>query len=176
MLVSNIATMTVVKVKEVSTSAFKKFSRGMNNIAKIGFINRNLKALAIGLVIWFVANIAGFFIYHITVVRMNDALHQKGLSEAQNLAAKSGPFVLEKDVLSLSVAVKELKTVKDLNFAVIVDHNNNILAHTDTDMMNQKFERMQNEKTIKTIDGISITTGFSPDKTKVIGFFKNIIF
>jgi serine/threonine protein kinase len=43
-------------------------------------------------------------------------------------------------------------------------------------MTNKKFERMQNEKMIHTIDGISITTGFSVDKTEVIGFFKNIIF
>lgn len=176
MLVSDIATMTVVKVKEVSTSAFTKFSRGMKSITKIGFIDRNRKALAIGLVIWLVANIAGFFIYHFTVVRMNDALYQKGLSAAQNLATKSGPFVLEKDSLSLNVAVKELRTVKDLKFAVIMDHKNNILAHTDPDMTNQKLERMQNEKTIYTIDGISITTGFSADQTKLIGFFKPIIF
>lgn len=176
MLVSDIATMTVVKVKEVSTSAFTKFSRGMKSITKIGFIDRNRKALAIGLVIWLVANIAGFFIYHFTVVRMNDALYQKGLSAAQNLATKSGPFVLEKDSLSLNVAVKELRTVKDLKFAVIMDHKNNILAHTDPDMTNQKLERMQNEKTIHTIDGISITTGFSADQTKLIGFFKTIIF
>lgn len=176
MLVSDIATMTVVKVREVSTSAFTKFSRGMKSITKIGFIDRNRKALAIGLVIWLVANIAGFFIYHFTVVRMNDALYQKGLSAAQNLATKSGPFVLEKDSLSLNVAVKELRTVKDLKFAVIMDHKNNILAHTDPDMTNQKLERMQNEKPIYTIDGISITTGFSADQTKLIGFFKPIIF
>ena len=176
MLVSDIATMTVVKVKEVSTSAFTKFSRGMKSITKIGFIERNRKTLAIGLVVWLVVNIAGFYIYHLTVGRMNDALYQEGISEAQNLATKSGPSVLEKDILSLNLAVKELQAVKDLKFAVIVDHQNNILAHTDTDMINKKFERMQNETIIHTIDGISITTGFSPDETKVIGFFKNIIF
>ena len=176
MPVSNIATMTVIKVKEISTSAFTKFSRGMKSITKLGFIDRNRRAIVICLAVWLAANIAGFFIYNFTVVRMNAALYQKGLSEAQNLATKSGPFVLEKDSLSLNVAVKELQTVKDLKFAVIMDHKNNILAHTDTDMTNQKFERMQNEKTIHTIDGISISTGFSPDKTKIIGFFKNITF
>jgi len=176
MPVSNIATMTVIKVKEISTSAFTKFSRGMKSITKLGFIDRNRRAIVICLAVWLAANIAGFFIYNFTVVRMNAALYQKGLSEAQNLATKSGPFVLEKDSLSLNVAVKELQTVKDLKFAVIMDHKNNILAHTDPDMTNQKFERMQNEKTIHTIDGISISTGFSPDKTKIIGFFKNITF
>jgi len=176
MFVSDIATMTVVKMKQVSTSAFTKFSRGMKNITKMDFIDRNQKALTIGLVIWLVANIAGYFMYHFSTVGMNDALYQKGVSEAQNLATKSGPFVLEKDILSLNVAVNELKTLKDLKFAVIMDHQKNILAHTDSDMTNQKFERMQSEKMIHTIDGISITTGFSADKTEVVGFFKNIIF
>jgi len=176
MFVSDIATMTVVKMKQVSTSAFTKFSRGMKNITKMDFIDRNQKALTIGLVIWLVANIAGYFMYHSSTVGMNDALYQKGVSEAQNLATKSGPFVLEKDILSLNVAVNELKTLKDLKFAVIMDHQNNILAHTDSDMTNQKFERMQSEKMIHTIDGISITTGLSADKTEVVGFFKNIIF
>jgi len=176
MFVSDIATMTVVKMKQVSTSAFTKFSRGMKNITKMDFIDRNQKALTIGLVIWLVANIAGYFMYHFSTVGTNDALYQRGVSEAQNLATKSGPFVLEKDILSLNVAVNELKTLKDLKFAVIMDHQNNILAHTDSDMTNQKFERMHSEKMIHTIDGISITTGFSADKTEVVGFFKNIIF
>ena len=176
MLVSDIATMTVVKVKEVSTSVFTKFSRNMKSITKIGFIDRNRRAIVICLAIWLAANIAGYFVNHFALARMNDALYQQGLSEAQNLATKSAPYVLEKDILSLNIAVRKLQGVKDLKFAVIMDHKNNILAHTDTDMMNKKFERMQNEKPINTIDGISITTGFSPDKTKIIRFFKNIIF
>ena len=176
MLVSDIATMTVVKVKEVSTSAFTKFSRGMKSITRIEFINRNRKALTIGLVIWLAANVAGYFMYQFTTTQMTDALKQKGLSEAEILATKSGPLVLEKDILSLNVAVKELKNVKDLKYAVIMDHKNNILAHTNTDLTNQKFTGMHNEKTIDKIDGISIATGFTADNTEVIGFFKNIIF
>jgi len=176
MFVSDIATMTVVKVKEVSTSVFTKFSRGMKSITKINFIDRNRKALAIGLVICLVANIAGYFTYQFSTAQMTDAMTQRGLSEAENLATKSGPFVLEKDILSLNVAVKEMKTVKDLKFAVIMDHKNNILAHTDTDMTNQKFRPMQNEKPVDKIDGISIISGLAADKTELIGFFKNIIF
>ena len=176
MLVSDIATMTVVKVKEVSTSAFTKFSRGMKSITKIEFINRNRKALIIGLVIWLVANVAGYFMHQFTTAQMADAMNQRGLLEAENLATKSGPLVLEKDILSLNVAVKELKTVKDLKFAVIMDHMNNILAHTNTDLTNQKFTGLQSEKRIDNVDGISITTGFAADKTELIGFFKNIIF
>jgi predicted Ser/Thr protein kinase len=176
MLVSDIATMTVVKVREVSTSVFTKFSRNMKSITKIGFIDRNRRAIVICLAIWLAANIAGYFVNHFALARMNDALYQQGLSEAQNLATKSGPYVLEKDILSLNIAVRKLQGVKDLKFAVIMDHKSNILAHTDTDLMNQTYAPLQNEKSIHTIDGISIKTGFSPDKTEVIGFFKNIIF
>ena len=176
MPVSDIATMTVVKVKEVSTSIFIKFSRNMTGITKIGFIDRNRRAIVICLAIWLAANIAGYFVNHFALARMNDALYQQGLSEAQNLATKSAPYVLEKDILSLNIAVRKLQGAKDLKFAVIMDHKNNILAHTDTDMMNQAYVPLQNEKSIHTIDGISIKTGFSPDKTEVIGFFKNIIF
>ena len=42
--------------------------------------------------------------------------------------------------------------------------------------MNRKFESLQNERTIDTIKGIKIASGISPDKTIVVGFFKNIVF
>jgi uncharacterized membrane protein affecting hemolysin expression len=176
MPVSEIATMTVVKVKEISTSTFTKIARGMKSVSKIKFIDRNRRVLALCLSIWFVVNFSGYLFYHYAVVRMNDAFSQQGLTETQNLAAKSGPFVLEKDILSLNVAIKELHAVKDLKFAAIMDHKNNILAHTDTEMMNHQFEPMQNEKPIDTIGGITITAGILADGTNVIGFFKNIIF
>jgi uncharacterized membrane protein affecting hemolysin expression len=176
MLVNEIATMTIVKVKEISTGTFTKISRGMKSISKVKFIDRNRRKVAYCLAIWLVANIAGYFVYHFAVVRMNDALFQQGLAEAQNLAAKSGPLVLEKDILSLNLAIKELQNVKNLKFATILDHKNNILVHTDSDMMNRKFVPLQNEKPIDTMDGITITSGILADKTKVIGFFRNIVF
>ena len=176
MFVNEIATMTIVKVKEISTGTFTKISRGMKSISRVKFIDRNRRKVAYCVAIWFVANIAGYFSYHFAVVRTNAALFRQGLAEAQNLATKSGPFVLEKDILSLNLAIKELQNVKDLKFAAILDHKNNILVHTDSDMMNHKFEPMQNEKPIDTVDGITITSGISADKTKVIGFIRNIIF
>jgi len=176
MFVNNIATMTVVKMKEVSTGTYTRIARGMKRLSKIKFIERSPRKVAVCLAIWLVANIAGYFIYHLAVVRTNDGFLKPGLTDAQNLATKSGPFVLEKDILSLNVAIKDLKDLKDLKFAAIMDHKNNILAHTNTDMMNQKFEPLQNEKPLDTIDGITITTAISPERTKVFGFVKNIIF
>jgi len=173
MSVGGVATMTAVRIKELSTSVFVKFAR---RLSKIEFIHRNRKALLICLLIWLVANVAGFFIYRNTVVRANDALYQQGLSAAQNLAVKSGPFVLEKDMLALNVAIKELEHVSDLKSAAILDHENTILTHTDTELINHKFEPPKSQKTIDTINDTTITVQVSPDKTEILGFLRDITY
>jgi hypothetical protein len=176
MLVTEIAATTVVKMKEISTSTFTKVARGMMRLSKIEFIERNRRQLSICLAIWLLINFSGYLFYHYAYENRNDEFFQQGLSETQNLESQTGPFVLEKDILSLNVAVKELQDVADLKFAAITDHKNNILAHTNADMMNQKFTPLQNEKPIDALDGIKITSGILPDKTAVVAFFKNIIF
>ena len=176
MLVTEIAATTVVKMKEISTSTFTKFARGLMQLSKIEFIERNRRQLAICLAIWLLINFSGYLFYHYAYENRNDEFFQQGLSETQNLESQTGPFVLEKDILSLNVAVKELQGIADLKFAAITDHQNTILAHTNADLMNQKFTPLQNEKPIDTLDGIKITSGISPDKTVVVAFFKNIIF
>jgi hypothetical protein len=135
MLVNEIATMTAVKVKQISTSTFTKIARGMQGISKIKFIERNRRPFAICLAIWLLINFGGFLFYHFAFESRNDAFLQQGLSETQTLQSKSGPFVLEKDILSLNVAIKELQQLDDLKFAAITDHKNNILAHTNAEMM-----------------------------------------
>jgi hypothetical protein len=176
MLVNEIATMTAVKVKEISTSTFTKVARGMKRISEIKFIERNRKQFAMGLAVWLLVNFSGYLFYHYSFERRNDAFFQQGIAEIKNLESKSGPFVLEKDILSLNVAIKELRNIDDLKFAAILDHKNNILAHTNPNLMNRKFEPLQDERPIDTINGIKIASGISPDKTMVVGFFKNIVF
>ncbi len=173
MSVGGVATMTAVRIKELSTSVFVKFAR---RLSKIEFIHRNRKALLICLLIWLVANVAGFFTYRNTVVRANDALYQQGLSAVQNLAVKSGPFVLEKDMLALNVAIRELEHVSDLKSAAILDHENTILTHTDTELINHKFEPPKSQKTIDTINDTTITVQVSPDKTEILGFLRDITY
>jgi uncharacterized membrane protein affecting hemolysin expression len=176
MLVNEIATMTAVKMKEISTSTFTKVARGMKRLAEIKFIERNRRQFAICLAIWFLINFSGYLFYHYTFERRNEVFFQQGISETQNLESKSGPFVLEKDILSLNVAIKELRDLDGLKFAAITDHKNNILAHTNANMMNRKFEPLQNEKPIDAFDGVKIISAITSDKTAVVGFLKNIVF
>ena len=170
---NEIAAMTAVRIKELSTGTFERFAR---RLSKIEFIRRNRRKIAICLSIWVVINIAGYFIYRTAVTRAKTELYQQGLSAVQNLATKSRPLVLEKDVLALNVTIKELDNVKDLEIAAILDHENTVLTHTDTEMLNHKFEPLKNQKTIDMIDGTTITSKISPDKTEMVGFLRNIIF
>ena len=176
MLVNEIATMTAMKVKEISTSTFTKIARGMKTISRIKFIERIRKQIAICLAIWLLVNLGGFIFYHYAFENRKDAFFSKGLVETQNLESKSGPFVLEKDILSLNVAIKELEDLENLKFAAITDHKNNIVAHSNAEMMNKKLEPLADEKLIETLDGIKIASGISTDKTAVVGFFKTIVF
>jgi hypothetical protein len=168
-----VATMTAVRLKELSTSIFVKFTR---SFSKIEFLQRNRRALAMCLLIWVAINVAGFMLYRNAVIRATGALFGEGLSAAQNLAAESGPFVLEKDILAMNVAIKDLSKLSDLKFAAILDHENTILTHTDTQMINKKFVPPEGQKRIDTINDTTITLQTSPDKTKTMGFQRSITF
>ena len=168
-----VATMTAVRIKQLSTSIFVKFARGFS---RIEFLHRNRKAVALCLLIWVVVNVAGFFAYRNAVTRANNALFDQGLSAAQTLAAESGPFVLEKDILAMNVAIQELGKLSDLKFAAILDHENTILSHTDTQMINRKFEPPEGQKTIDTINDTAIMLQISPCKSEIMGFQRSIRF
>jgi tRNA A-37 threonylcarbamoyl transferase component Bud32 len=176
MSVGEIGTMTLVKVKEFSASTFIRLTKIMKSISTLKLFVYNRKGFVISLAVWLAANVAGYFIYNLAAKSANDALYQQGLFATSGLATKSAPFVLEKDALALNVAIKELQDIKDLKFAAITDHKNTILTHTDTEMIGHKFEPLRYEKSVDWIDGTKITAGLSPDKTKVVGFSKNITF
>ena len=173
MYVSEIANATLVRVKEYSTSTFQKFAI---SLTRIDFIRRNRRALAICIAVWLIVNVTGFFVYRSTVAHTNDEFYQQGMSAAEDLATKSGPFVLEKDVLALEVGIRELENMKNLKFAAITDHENTILTQTGQELAREKFEPSKNQITIAMIDDITITGGISPDNTKNIGFSKTITF
>jgi serine/threonine protein kinase len=173
MFVTDIATTTAVKVKEFSTSIFIRIS---NNIREMEFFRRNKKVIAVCLVGWLVAGLAGYLVYRSGTERAKEDLYQQGLAAAADLATKSAPLVLEKEQLALSVEIRELENIKNLKFAVITDHKNTILAQTGANFFVGKFVPPQNQKLVTTMGDITITTNHLPDKTKFIGFLKNITY
>jgi len=177
MSVAEIGTLTLVRVKEFSKITFIRFTKIMNGISKLRLIARNRKGFVIPLAVWLVVNVAGYFVYQFTTTSAHDAFYQQGLSAVQSLATESGSSVLEKDVLALSTEIGQLQDIEHLRFAAIIDHENTVLFHTDTEMIDQKFvDPLRNETPVDTIDETNLTTGFLPDGTKAIGFSKGIRF
>jgi len=173
MFVTDIASTTAVKVKEFSTSIFNRISR---NIKEMEFMRRNGKVIAVCLAVWLVAGLAGYYVYRSGVERAKDDLYQQGLTAAADLAAKSAPLVLEKEQLALSVEIRELEKIKSLNFAVITDHTNMILAQVGAESRVGKFEPPQNQKPITVRRDITVTVNHLPGNTENIGFLKYITF
>ncbi len=173
MFVTDIATTTAVKVKEFSTNIFNRIS---NNIKEMEFFRRNSKVIAVCLAVWLVANLAGYLVYRSEAARAREDLYQQGLTAAADLATKSAPLVLEKELLALSVEIRELGKIQGLNFAVITDHKNMILAQIGAGLRVGKFVPPQNQKPIAEMGDITVTANHLPDNTKFIGFFKNIRF
>jgi predicted Ser/Thr protein kinase len=173
MFVTDIATMTAVKVKDFSTSTFNRVAR---RFSKIDFFHRSRKAFVVCLAIWLGANIAGFFIYRSAISRVHDEFFQQGLSAVDELAMDCKPFILDKDNLALNLEIRELENLKNLKFAAILDHKNSIITQTGTEVPNRKFEPLKNKKLIDKIDGVIIISEISDDKTRAIGFLKNITF
>jgi serine/threonine protein kinase len=83
---------------------------------------------------------------------------------------------LEKDVLAMNVAIKELGKLSDLKFAAILDHENTILTHTDTQMINKKFVPPEGQKRIDTINDTMIALQVLPDKAEIMGFQRGITY
>ncbi len=173
MFATDIASTTAVKVKEFSTSIFNRISK---NIKEMEFMRRNGKTIVLCLAVWLVAGLAGYFVYRSGVERARNDLYQQGLAATADLAAKSAPLVLEKEQLALSVEIRELEKIKSLNFAVITDHTNTILAQAGAEPRVGKFEPPQNQKPIAVRDEVTVTANHLPDNTEDIGFFKDITF
>jgi hypothetical protein len=173
MFATDIASTTAVKVKEFSTSIFNRISK---NIKEMEFMRRNGKVIFVCLAVWLVAGLAGYFVYRSDAERTKNDFYQQGLSAAADLAAKSAPLVLEKEQLALSVEIRELEKIKSLNFAVITDHTNTILAQAGAEPRVGKFEPPQNQKPIAVRDEVTITANHLPGNTENIGFFKYITF
>ena len=173
MFVTDIASSTAVKVKEFSTSIFNRISR---NIKEMEFFRRNSKTIAVCLAVWLIAGLAGYFVYRSHAVQAREDFYKQGMAAAADLAAKSGPLVLEKEQLALSVEIRELEKIKSLDFAVITDHKNMILAQAGAEPRVGTFEPPPNQKLIAERNDIKITVNRLPNHMENIGFFKYITF
>ena len=173
MTVRQTASTTMSWVKEFSTNIFLKFGRGL---FKISFLQRNRKRINLCLLFWVVGCLAGYGMLQGTVKGLRDDFYQVGLERTRNLVAQIGPSLLENDVLSLNMAVGELESSEGLIFAAIVDHQDKIVAHTDSRLVNRTLPPLERQSYEATIKGVSVEEGVSVKNEKTVRFSSHVIY
>jgi serine/threonine protein kinase len=173
MTVRESASTTMLWVKEFSTNIFLRLGRGL---FKISFFQRNRKRIHLCLLIWVVGSLIGYGILHRTVKGLKDDFYQVGLERTRNLVAQIGPSLLENDVLSLNMAIGELESSAGLIFAAIVDHQNKIVAHTDSRLVNRTLPPLERQSYEATIKGVSVEEGISVKDEKTVRFSSDVIY
>ena len=174
MSVSEKLSTTMLWVKQFSTKTFSTIS---SKLLSTEFVKRNKKVVIVCLVFWLVINLGGFLIYRNNTAGMKDDFYQNGVSATQSLSLKTAPSLLEKDMLSLNVAIREFSQKENVAFVAILDHKMQVIAHSDPEMANRPLMPLQNTTHIKTIDDVFIETGKGVDDQKpLISFSKDIYY
>ena len=167
MPISKIITTSRIWVREFSTSIYNKITGAL---LEIDFMRRNLKNIIVCALIWIVSVTGGYWVYHGAGERLKSEIFEQGVIIARNLAAKTGPALLGDDLLSLNTAVGKLSRQKKVHFVGILDYRNTIVAHTDSNKVNQTFEPLKTIYHAKTIEKVSIDIQALPDNKKIISF------
>jgi serine/threonine protein kinase len=158
--------------KEFSTNIF---IRARNWFFEIEFLQRNRKRIALCLLIWLLSSITAYLIFRGVVGQLKNDYYQRGISATQNLVASTGASLLEKNVLALNDAIGKVDNSEDLIFAAIVDNQNKIWAHTESDLLNKPFSPLKDPKYIGAFEKVTVEEAVLFNK-KISSFYSEITY
>ncbi len=164
----SISQMTLTSIRWVKERSTSIFLRASNRLYAMEFFQRNKRRILLLLVIWVLSCLAGYLALRSSVDRLRSDFYQQGILATQKLASGSGTSLLEKDVLSLSVAIGEVAEIKGLNFAAIVDHEGKIMAHTNPELLNKPLDSLTGPTFIDKIEDIAIEEGSFANKRLIV--------
>jgi len=154
MSVADVATLTLVKLKEYTSTTLVKVTRG---ISRSEFMRRSRKAFLVCLVVAVAAHAAGFLFYRSAAIRTRDSFYQHGAAATRSLAQECRPFVLEKDVLMLNVALRSAEKADGLVYAAILDHQNQVLTRTGPEELTRILLPLLDQVATGSLDGTGFT-------------------
>jgi predicted Ser/Thr protein kinase len=173
MLVNDIALTTIAKARAMTTKIVNSvFAR----VTEAPLVARNRRGVLLYLVVSLAIVLGGFLVYRSTAAGVYQEFYRSGFDAARSLAAKSRPFVLDQDALSLNALIRDVRALEPLAFAAVVDHLNVIVAHTDPDKINRPFRPLGQAAEIETNAGVRAIAGLSENEQAVVGFFQTIRF
>jgi len=154
MAVADMATQTLVKAKQYSSTVFLKLTRGLTQTE---FMRRSRKIVLVCLAVWLAGNAVGYFIYRSTEGQTREEFYHLGATATRNLAQEGRPLVLDKDVLMLNLATRALEKNEAVAFAAVLDHQGQILARVGPEELVRQLNPLQEKPLIGTFDGVGIS-------------------
>jgi hypothetical protein len=154
MAVADMATQTLVKAKQYTSTVFLKLTRGLTQAE---FMRRSRKIALVCLAVWLAGNAVGYIIYRSTEDQTRDEFYRIGTTATRNLSQEGSPLVLEKDVLMLNLATRALEKNEAVALAAVLDHQGQILARTGPEELVRQLKPLLEKPLIGTLDGV----GFS---------------
>jgi hypothetical protein len=139
------------------------------------FLNRNCKPLIIYAVIFLGIGILCHILLKNAQESSRQEIYDSGVLSADTIAEKITAPLLEKDVLTLNVAVGELEKKHHPVFSSILDHDDKIIVHSDPDEIGKIYTEPEDKINIRTDKTLSIDRMIIEGKS-IICFSKVLVF
>jgi tRNA A-37 threonylcarbamoyl transferase component Bud32 len=173
MQIGNLSATVPVRMKIFATNIFGKMH---SKLFQIEFIRGNQKSIVIGLIGWIIVNTGGYLFFIDAQKRINEAFYHRGTVLTKNLVSKINEPLLENDILSLKVAIRNLEGVEKSLYLEILDHKNRVIAHSDSQKINLQYATPEDFNNIDPIEGVFIDAWMLPDNNKIIRFSTDIVY
>jgi hypothetical protein len=173
MQIGNVSATVPVWMKIFTTNIFGKMH---SKLFQIEFIRGNKKSIVIGLISWIIVNTGGYLFFYEAQNRMNNEFYHRGTVLTKNLVSKIYASLLENDILSLKVAIRNLEGVENSLYSEILDHKNRVIAHSDSKKINLQYATPEDIKNIDPIKGVFIDAWILPDNNKSIRFSTDVVY
>jgi tRNA A-37 threonylcarbamoyl transferase component Bud32 len=171
--VNDMATLTLVKVREYTSTTFIKLTRGITGTE---FMKRSRRTFWGCLCLWLAANAVGFIAYRSVVGRTSDEFYQAGARAANELEQESRAAVLEKDVLMLNLAVRALEKTRNLVHAAVLDHQGQVLTQIGAEGSARLVLPLQDRTFQDALDGVGHSESIAEGAEAFILFSKPITY
>jgi eukaryotic-like serine/threonine-protein kinase len=154
MSVADMATLTLVKIKEYTSTTLVKLTRGLTGTE---FMKRSRRVFWGCFSLWLAANAVSFIVYHSAVSRVSEEFYRTGVSATQGLAQETRAAILDNDILLLNLALRAREKVQGFVYAAILDHQNQVLTRIGTEEAAHPLQPFLNQPLHQRIETVEVS-------------------
>jgi len=160
----------LTQIMSHSKSASNALTDTWNKTLELPLIKNNKKWWIYLFSAWFMLLIIVCLILGDKVDQLRKDINRSGISLAKSFAGQASLPLLERDMEALSATLKDTTSRPDVLYAAIIDHQNNIVAYTNPELIMP----VNKGGLARTIDGVSFWKGLSADQAGIISFSTNV--